>query len=236
MHDLGQIENLEVVVFVPGQMVPLAKQRADLIDGRGHLFGAGGLGLNEVDARLPHRLRRIGRLRDHALGIERRGCDIRIVQGIDRRRGGSRGGVHRSGADAVDAELDRRPGGEDAVVLVLAHHVRAAGAQEPDDPEGDVADADRLADGRFVFEQFALDRGADQADAVARADVVLGEVSCLRPGLPNRGWPGSPARSPSVAAEPSCVFHKRPGPWPRPWARRRPRRDTAGRSRRRRPV
>ena len=47
---------------VLGKMMPLAEQGRDLLDGHGHLLGAGGLGLNEVDARLPHRLRRVGRL------------------------------------------------------------------------------------------------------------------------------------------------------------------------------
>ena len=57
-------------------MMPLAEQRGDLLDGRLHLRGAGGLGLNEIDARLPHRLRRVGLLHHRGLGIERRGRAI----------------------------------------------------------------------------------------------------------------------------------------------------------------
>jgi hypothetical protein len=104
--------------------------------------------------------------------------------GIDRRSDGRRGDVRRSGADAIHAKFDCRPGGEDAVVLVLVHHVRTPAAQKPDDPEWDVADADRFTDGRFVVEQFAFHRGADHADTVARADVVIGKKVAFFQVLP----------------------------------------------------
>ena len=134
--------------------------------------------------------------------------------------------LRRSGPVAVDAELDRRPGGDDAVVLVLAHHVRARGAQNPDDPEGDVADADHFADGRFVVEQFPLHRGADQADRLARADVGIGEAIALLQVFPIAGSQVVRRGARQLLRGPVAVSIDRLGPGPRPWARPPGRRDT----------
>ena len=60
---------------------------------------------------------------------------------IGRGRGLALRGVrirHGVGRHGVEAELDRRPGGHDDVVLVAAHHVGALGRQDADDPKSDV--------------------------------------------------------------------------------------------------
>ena len=79
-------------------------------------------------------------------------------------------GVGRAGQDLRDehaagqAGPDGRVGGQHDVVLVGALGVLALGRQHADDLEGDVAQADRLADGIGVREELLRDGGAEQAD------------------------------------------------------------------------
>ena len=67
---------------------------------------------------------------------------------------------------ALEVALHARVGRHDHVVLVLSPVVRALRAEHADDPEGDVVQADRLADGILVGEEVAPHRGTDCADAL----------------------------------------------------------------------
>ena len=53
--------------------------------------------------------------------------------------------------------------------------VSALAGQDADDREGDVLDAHFLAERRFVREQVARDRLAEQADLAAVAHIAVGE-------------------------------------------------------------
>ena len=99
--------------------------------------------------------------------------DLRGVRGI---RGALVAAREGGGHDAV---FDRRPGREEDVILVLAHHVRALLAQDADHLKGYVPDADLLADGRLSGEELPHDRAAYDADLARVADVVLGECFAL---------------------------------------------------------
>ena len=87
---------------------------------------------------------------------------------------------------AGDAVLDRGPGGQQDVVLVHAHHVGALAAEHADHAEGDVLDADFLADRRLAVEQLADQRLAEQADLVAVAHVAVGEGFALGQSVQSR--------------------------------------------------
>ena len=71
---------------------------------------------------------------------------------------------------AVDAVLDRRPRGQEDVVLIGAQQIGPFSAQHADHREGHVPHANFLADRVARAEQLADHRLADQAD-LAAADV-----------------------------------------------------------------
>ena len=64
-------------------------------------------------------------------------------------------------------------GNDDDVVLVLAEIIKALGAEQPDDLEGQVADAQRLADGIRAGEKLVGDGLADHANLGRAAHVGL---------------------------------------------------------------
>jgi hypothetical protein len=66
---------------------------------------------------------------------------------------------------AVDAVFDRGPGSNHHVVLVRAHHAGPLALQHADHLQDHAANADLLADRRFVLEQFAGRRLAHDAHA-----------------------------------------------------------------------
>ena len=84
------------------------------------------------------------------------------------------GSVRRARGGA-DAELDRRPGRDEQVVLILADDVGPLAAEDADDPQRHVVDVDLLADRRLLVEQLARERLAEQADHGDVVDVALGE-------------------------------------------------------------
>ena len=78
-------------------------------------------------------------------------------------------------AGGADAELDRRPGRDEQVVLILADDVGPLAAEHADDPQGHVVDIDFLADRRLLTEQLSRNRLAEQAHHGDVIDVALGE-------------------------------------------------------------
>src|SRR2546428_183574 len=76
-------------------------------------------------------------------------------------------------ADAEHLLLGRRERDEDHVVLVLAPRALALAAQQADHGEGDLLDADDLADGILVAEEVLRRRLAEQRDLGRAVDVLL---------------------------------------------------------------
>ena len=148
-------------------------------------------GICSVDAALTRRLLTVTRRLDCGVSacldvrdrrIKGGGVGINVAEAVDPagrglalRRVGIRHGVERHGADA---ELDRRPGGHDDVVLVAAHHVGALGRQDADDAKSDVGNP-QSCHGRLVVEKLPLDRGADHADLIGIQHVAVGEDFAL---------------------------------------------------------
>ena len=199
------------------KVVPLAQQAGDLLDGLGDLLRAGRLGQDLVDVDEPHRLRRVGGLRsakrpDRAASRRDRDCSSVLIVVDD--------------ASAATALVLRAPMPLTRNLIVVQGASTMSSwswpimlaplrAQHADHPEGDVLDADFLADGRFVLKQLALDGGADQADLVAVADVAVGEACRPRPCPPSRARPDRPAWCRSWSRESSCDCRRRPGRGPR---------------------
>ena len=82
--------------------------------------------------------------------------------------------------DGQDALLDGGVGGDDDIVLVHAPVVVTLGLQHAYDAEGDVLEADGLADGILTAcEEFLDDGGADDAHLGGFFDVLLSEAGAL---------------------------------------------------------
>ena len=77
--------------------------------------------------------------------------------------------------DAHEAFLSRRQGDDDDIVLVLAHGGLTLAFQDADDFVRLVVDADVLADRVDFVKEVGSDGRADDGDAVARVEVVLGD-------------------------------------------------------------
>ncbi len=159
IRHLGHVANVEVVRLRRLDAMPLAQQLRDLVDCLRDFLGRGRLGQDLIHVDEADRLRRVGRLTRGGNGIRGGRTGVQITQRVDGRRTRGRVGCGRRGGAlvdvrqraAADAVFDRRPGGQDDVVLVHAHHVGPFARENADDLEGDVLHADFLADRRLAL-------------------------------------------------------------------------------------
>ena len=178
----GHVADVEVIRLPRAKPVPLPQQLGDLLDGGGDFLGGATRGQDLIHVGEAHRLGRVGGLGGRWHGIKLvLSIGVDLVETIHRRGGAGTGGT---GAGALvgggrrragHPEFDRRPGGEQDVVLIHAHHVGALGGEDADHLEGDVLDADFLADGGFALEQLPDERLAEHADLAGVADIPIGE-------------------------------------------------------------
>ena len=211
---LGHVADVEVVRLARADVVALAQQRGDLVDGRRDLVGAAGRDQDLVDVGEAHRQRGVRPPGwPTARGRGWAAAGVEVAQRVDRAARPRRLALWLAllQARAGDAVLDRRPGGQDDVVLVHAHHVGALAAEHADDAERDVLDADLLAD-RRRRPRTARGRASGRAGrpCCALQHVALGEGVALGQRS-SRGRRGTPGWCRRWTRGPSCGCRRRPG-------------------------
>ena len=168
----GHVADVEVVGLAGLDAVPLAQQRRDLVDGLGICSADDRLDRDLVDVGEADRLRRVGRLGRRRDGIQRRGSRGRGCSSVLTWLAAPPADAALWLASASVAPLTRY------LIVVQGASTMSSWSmpimfaplrlEHADHPEGDVLDADLLADGRFVLEQLALEGLADHADLAAR--------------------------------------------------------------------
>ncbi len=117
----------------------------------------------------------VGRLRCGLLRVEALGAGVNLVERIDLGGRGVRALIYAGEGRAGDPVFDRRPGGDENVVLVHAHHVRTLACQDSDDPEGDILYADFFSDRGLTLEEFGYESQAENGDLAAVSYIPFGK-------------------------------------------------------------